>query len=240
MKILAVFAHPDDEAYGPGATLARYATQGHTVALVTLTRGEAGSLGICKTLPAEEVARLRTRELECAARALHISYLKIYDFPDKGLKDYPTEKAVPVIQKEIDSLQPDILITFHDKGISGHPDHIAVTRWCREAVQQSTSKPRLFYYGVSTTQAKKIEPHRKVIPFQENEITHIIDAGTFFSYKLKAIQCHASQIELWEKFQTINGGFEYFARQEHFSQVYPPARIKHPLDDLLKNTNGKS
>jgi len=124
MNILAVFAHPDDETYGPAATLARYALSGQRVSLVTMTRGEAGSLGICKDMDPKDIAAMRSAELKCAAKALHIQHQKIYDLPDKGLTDYPPEKGVGIIRQEINTHQPDIVITFHNKGISGHPDHI--------------------------------------------------------------------------------------------------------------------
>lgn len=233
MKLLAIFAHPDDEAYGPGATLARYAVTGHEVALVTLTRGEAGSMGICKTLSPEEVAEMRTRELKCAAKALKLSYLNIYDLPDKALENYPAEKGIEIVKQEIESLQPHVVITFHPRGISGHPDHITVSNWCRNAIQQISNPPHFFYYGISPEQAEKIKPYRQVIPFAEGEITHIIDASTYFPYKLNAIQCHASQLELWEKFKKIGNGTEYFSKREHFSRAYPPLKVSQPLTDLF-------
>lgn len=235
IDILAIFAHPDDEAYGPGGTLAKYARGGYKVGLITLTRGEAGSMGICKTLPPEEVARMRTEELKCAAKELNLAYLRMYSLPDKALENYPAEEGIRIVKTEMLALKPTVVITFHDKGISGHPDHIAVAQWTREAVKQLDSRPRLFFYGVSPSQAEKIKPYRSVIPFENGEITHIIQTQDFFPYKLAAIRCHASQIELWEKFQQIEGGYEYFARQEHFSQIYPPLSVSQPYSDLLES-----
>ncbi|HEY9378499.1 MAG TPA: PIG-L family deacetylase, partial [Jiangellaceae bacterium] len=43
-RILLVHAHPDDEAIGNGATMARYAAEGAHVTLVTCTLGEEGEV----------------------------------------------------------------------------------------------------------------------------------------------------------------------------------------------------
>lgn len=233
MNILAVFAHPDDETYGPAATLALYALSGHRVSLATMTRGEAGSLGVCKDMHPKDIAKMRSAELKCAAKALHIQHLKIYDLPDKGLADYPLEKGVEIVRQEIKTHQPDILITFHDKGISGHPDHIAVSKWCYQAVQSLPQPPRLIYFGITRSYAKKIKENRKIFPMDDREITHVLDASEYFSYRLKAIQCHASQLELWERFQKWDADNQYSSRQEHFSQVLPALNNNKIFDDLL-------
>ncbi|NIW79676.1 MAG: PIG-L family deacetylase, partial [Calditrichae bacterium] len=113
MHILAVFAHPDDEAYGPGATLARYAHTGHDVSLITLTHGEDGKLGICKTMKPDEIARMRSEELKCSAKTLGIDYLKIYHFPDRNLMKHPEQEGIEAVAQAIKKLKPDILLTFH-------------------------------------------------------------------------------------------------------------------------------
>src|SRR5512135_1057492 len=123
MKILAVFAHPDDEAFGPSGTLSRYALTGHEVRLVTLTHGEAGSLGPAKHLTPAELGQLRSEELRCSARALHLSTLSIFDLPDGKLAQLPAERGLSIIRREIRATLPDAIITFHAAGISGHPDH---------------------------------------------------------------------------------------------------------------------
>lgn len=235
MNILAVFAHPDDETYGPAATLARYALNGYRVSLVTMTRGEAGSLGICKDMDPKDVAVMRSAELKCAAQALHIQDQKIYDLPDKGLTDYPLEKGAEMVRREINTYQPDILITFHDRGISGHPDHIAVSKWCYRAVQSLPEPPRLIYFGITNGFANQIKENRKVYPMDDREITHVLDASEYFSYKLKAIHCHASQLDLWEMFKKWDADKQYFSRKEHFSQVLPRIKVGKYLDDLLQN-----
>src|SRR5512147_3076561 len=98
MKILAVFAHPDDEAFGPSGTLSRYALNGHEVRLSTLTHGEAGSLGPAKHLTPVELGQLRSKELHCSAQALHMSALNIYDLPDGKLTQLPAHRGLSIIR----------------------------------------------------------------------------------------------------------------------------------------------
>jgi LmbE family N-acetylglucosaminyl deacetylase len=229
MKILAVFAHPDDEAFGPSGTLARYALSGHAVRLATLTHGEAGSLGPAKHLTPEELGLLRSQELRCSAQALHLSGLNIYDLPDSKLAQLPAEQGLRIIRDEIESFCPDAMITFHAAGISGHPDHQTVARWCLQALQERNDSTRLFAFGISEEQVRRID-HRKLAPMLAHEITHVIDVSAFLNYKFAAIACHRSQAEGWERMKKIEGGLEPFLRNEHFSQVWPVLPPQPPAD----------
>jgi LmbE family N-acetylglucosaminyl deacetylase len=231
MKILAVFAHPDDEAFGPAGTLARYAQTGHTVRLVTMTRGEAGSLGPAGRLTQPELGRLRSEELRCSADALYLSALNICHLPDGKLAELPAEQGLTIVRDEIEAFLPDALITFHSAGISGHPDHRTVARWCLDAVEERTHPPRLFAYGITAEQARRAS-HRKLTPIPDDEITHVIDVSAYLEYKFDAIRCHQSQSEAWERMKTVEGGIESYLRNEHFSQVWPRSKQRARSDRL--------
>jgi LmbE family N-acetylglucosaminyl deacetylase len=225
MRLLAVFAHPDDETFGPGGTLARYALTGHICRLVTFTRGEAGSLGPAKYLTPEELGRLRSAELECAVSALQLSSHRLCDLPDKRLAGLPPEAGLAIIRQEIETFEPDLVLTFHRDGISGHPDHQAVARWCLQAVREKPG-PRLLGYGIAEAQAHHVG-FRRLRPIPDAEVTHIIDVTSYLEYKLRAIECHKSQSELWDRLRSVEGGFSQYAKREHFSQAWPvqgPAR----------------
>jgi LmbE family N-acetylglucosaminyl deacetylase len=231
MKILAVFAHPDDEAFGPAGTLSRYSLTGHAVHLVTMTQGEAGTLGPARRLTRVELGRLRATELRCSAKALHVTSLDVRQFQDGRLAELPAEEALGILRQKIDTLSPDILISFHSSGISGHPDHQTVARWCLQLVQERAKPPRLFSYGISEAQAERIK-HRRIFPIPEDEITHVVDVARFLEYKLDAIRCHQSQKESWEKMKQVEGGIESYLRKEHFSQVWPAPKQGARLERL--------
>jgi LmbE family N-acetylglucosaminyl deacetylase len=233
MKILAIFAHPDDEAFGPGGTLSRYSLTGHSVHLATMTHGEAGTLGPARHLEQSQLAHLRAGELRCSANALHVSALNIYHLPDGKLAELPAEQGLSIVQREIEALHPDALITFHAAGISGHPDHQAVSRWCLQAVKEHSDALRLFAYGISEAQAQRVA-HRRLTPIPEDEITHIIDVSRFLDYKLDAIRCHQSQSESWERMKSVAGGIDSFLRYEHFSQIWP-GQMPRPLAERLED-----
>jgi LmbE family N-acetylglucosaminyl deacetylase len=228
---LAIFAHPDDESFGPGGTLAKYAADGYQVGLVTLTRGEAGSLGISQSLKPEVLGRQRTQELERAAEQLGISYLKIYDQPDKNLASVSDDDGILIIQQEIESFQPDIIITFHENGISGHPDHKAVTRWILKAVDQTERATHLYYYGILPEHVEML-PQRELYAMPEQDVTHRIDVDAYIDKKKAAIACHKTQEELWKTLQDSPLSYEKLNRWEHFVQVRPLPSKRHMSQNL--------
>lgn len=232
MKLLAIFAHPDDESYGPAGTLAKYAAEGHEVGLVTLTRGEAGSLGISKELGPKVLAERRVQELRCAARILKINYLQIHELPDKRLSEQPEETGIELVESEIQKFAPDAVITFHKDGISGHPDHKTVSKWVLQAIDQLNNSPKLFWYGVTPEQAAHVT-NRKLYPMNTENITHKIDVQNVLDIKIEAIHCHETQVELWKTMEKIPDGFEMFARWEHFTQVRPLPTDKEIKNDLF-------
>jgi LmbE family N-acetylglucosaminyl deacetylase len=233
MKILAIFAHPDDESYGPGGTLAHATGTGHIVSLLTLTHGESGSMGISKSLSAEELAKRRRNELRCAAEKLGIQHLQIHNLSDKQLQDTPDHHGITIIMQEIKRFKPDIIITFHENAISGHPDHLVVTNWTFNTIKTIPNPPKLFFYGLNQEQTS-IVTFRKLIPIENEEITHIIDVENFVSDKIAAIECHKTQISLWHQFQNMKIDFGIYAKLEIFVQKWPKLEntdIKHDLFD---------
>lgn len=82
---MAVFAHPDDEAYGTGGTLARYAAEGVDVHVVTATRGEAGEIAEPDMATAANLPFVRERELRCACRAYGVQPPHFLEYMDGQL-----------------------------------------------------------------------------------------------------------------------------------------------------------
>lgn len=136
--LLAVFAHPDDEAFGPGGTLAKYAREGTRVILVCATRGEAGEISDPNLASPETLGEVREQELWCAARVLGIADVIFLGYRDSGMAgspnnahpqafvNAPQEEVVPRLVGIMRQVRPDIVITFEPNGGYGHPDHIAI------------------------------------------------------------------------------------------------------------------
>jgi LmbE family N-acetylglucosaminyl deacetylase len=139
-KLLAVFAHPDDESFGPGGTLALYTNQGVEVHLICATRGEAGNIPQSLADKGETVAQLREAELRCAAYHLGLSGVHFLDYHDSGMQESrenrhrraltsaPLEEVSEKITHFIRQLKPQVVITFDPNGGYRHPDHIAIHR----------------------------------------------------------------------------------------------------------------
>src|SRR5512145_728782 len=93
-KILLLLAHPDDETFGPGGTIAKYAREGAEVHLATATRGEAGMVGDPPLTDREHLGEVRTAELLAAAGLLGIAKVHFLGFRDGELAAVPRELLV--------------------------------------------------------------------------------------------------------------------------------------------------
>ncbi len=131
-------AHPDDESFGVGGTLAQYAAAGYKVYYVCGTRGEVGEVTPEHMQGYASIADLRTHELECAAKVLGLSDVIHLGYRDSGmagtpenkhpkaLAAAPTEQVAKRIVKILRELKPEVVITSDPNGGYGHPDHIAI------------------------------------------------------------------------------------------------------------------
>jgi LmbE family N-acetylglucosaminyl deacetylase len=136
--LLAVLAHPDDESFGMGGTLALYANRGVDVHLVCATRGEVGSVVPELMEGFEQVADLRVHELRCAADVLGLAGVHFLDYRDSGMpgspdNDHPralaaapVEEVAAKVAHYIRLLKPQVVLTNDPIGGYGHPDHIAI------------------------------------------------------------------------------------------------------------------
>lgn len=136
-----MFAHPDDETFGIGGTLAKYAHEGVHVSLICATRGEAGEISdLAELAPSQTLAELREQELRCAARILGIEDIYFLGYRDSGMADTPDNDdpralmradstiVIGQITRLIRHIRPQVVVTFEEGGGYGHPDHVAISR----------------------------------------------------------------------------------------------------------------
>ena len=145
--LLAVLAHPDDESFGIGGTLARYAAEGVRVVLACATRGEAGEISDPCLGTKEQLAEIRERELRCACDVLGIGELHLLGYRDSAMAGSPDNddlrslvQADPAevagkIVRLIRQVGPQVVVTFEEGGGYGHPDHVAIHRHTVAAFQ---------------------------------------------------------------------------------------------------------
>jgi N-acetyl-1-D-myo-inositol-2-amino-2-deoxy-alpha-D-glucopyranoside deacetylase len=137
-KILAVLAHPDDETFGMGGTLALYARRGVQVDLVCATRGEVGEVDEKYLVEIKSTACLRTQELKQAAAVLGLHEVIYLNYRDSGMPGSPENvhpnalAGQPIVEVAgriahiIRQVRPEVVITFDPIGGYRHPDHIAI------------------------------------------------------------------------------------------------------------------
>ena len=136
--LLAVLAHPDDESFGIGGTLAYYSRHGVHVELVCATKGEVGEMDPEFQQENMTSADIRVNELRCAAGILGISKIHFLEYRDSGMtgsieNQHPqalcnqaVEQVANQVAEIIRNVKPDIVITFDPIGGYRHPDHIAI------------------------------------------------------------------------------------------------------------------
>lgn len=169
--ILAVLAHPDDESFGLGGTLALYAQKGYDTYLICATRGEVGMVDPEHLNGFKDIAELRTAELERAAKILGLKDVFFLGYRDSGMPgteenqhpnaqiNHSVEEVAGKVVKYIRERKPDIVITFDPIGGYKHPDHIHIHQATVLAFEKaddasfhpeagSPFKPRALYYQV--------------------------------------------------------------------------------------------
>ena len=170
--LLAILAHPDDETFGTGGTLALYAERGVQVHLICATRGEAGEADPDCLEGFKSIAERRESELRCAAGVLGLAGVHFLNYRDSGmagspdnqnpnaLAAQPIENVAARLVPYIRQLRPQVIITFDPIGGYKHPDHIAIHLATVSAFHLAASPEftgnlppyqaqKLYYYTVS-------------------------------------------------------------------------------------------
>jgi LmbE family N-acetylglucosaminyl deacetylase len=147
VRLLGIFAHPDDETLCAGGTLAKYASAGAEVRVVSLTKGGAGQIRDASAATRATLTAVREKELTAAGNELGLTETRCLDYVDGELAGVDSRTLVELASGLLSELRPDVVLTFAPDGFSGHPDHIAVgaavTAACYE--MRATTSVRLFH-----------------------------------------------------------------------------------------------
>lgn len=220
-RILVVLAHPDDESFIIGGTLARYALQGAHITLVCATRGEMGRrLGTPPIATRETLPILREQELREACRALGIQELHFLGLRDKTVDYYDPRELAERIVPFITEAKPDVLITFHEK-LGGHPDHCAIGRAATLAHRLAGGSSRLYFTLWSDYRDRLPEVREST-----NRVTTIAINGDAARRKMLSFRAHRTQSELdgWLWKGKEADAVRRLTGQEYFLQGSGPAR----------------
>ena len=233
LKLMAVLAHPDDESFGLGGTLAKYNDEGIETYLVVATRGERGRFGDSKKSPGlDTVGKTREDELLAAAKELGIKEVSFLDYLDADLNKADPEEVIEKIVFHLRRIKPQVVISFDPFGGYGHPDHIATSQLTTAALvcsgdpkfkfskqNQSIHPPHTVakYYYLTWPEIKTQEYQlafkelkiivdgeiRKATPWPDWSITTWIDTVNYWPQVLRALQCHKTQMAIFKELDKL-------------------------------------
>ncbi len=206
--LLVVMAHPDDESMGTGGLILRHTRQGIEVNLICATRGEKGWGGKPPGARKEDLARIRTDELEAAAAALAINAYELWDYPDGGVEGSDGAEITERIREQISTHAPAVVVGWGADGAYGHPDHITMGRCTDAAVAAipEANRPALYHVAVDALLADFYRAAMKLNGQDGNALPLVVKdhvdlvlelSPEEVQMKLRAIDCHQSQLETW-------------------------------------------
>jgi N-acetylglucosamine malate deacetylase 2 len=218
-RLLAVFAHPDDETFRPGGTLSLLARYGIQVQVLTATRGQAGSRGHPPLCFPEDLPVVRERELRCACTALGILPPILLDYQDGYLTDANPKEVIEMIIQVAEAVRPQVLLTFGPDGLSGHSDHILIGQLVNDVFDRMEQVIALYTVAVPQSLVVRLGMHQiRAVP--DESITLTVDVSAAWEAKLAAIRCHRTQLgespilQASEEKQRLFLGKEYFRRAQ--------------------------
>ena len=137
LVLATVLAHPDDETFGTGGTLIRYADEGVAVHSLCLTEGEKGWAGGdgAPAVPRDQVGPTRALELAEAGRRMGLASVTCLKYPDGGLAGVAPDGVIRDIVRWLRRVRPDVVIIWGPDGGYGHPDHIAAGERALRAIE---------------------------------------------------------------------------------------------------------
>jgi len=191
-KLLFVFAHPDDESFSCGGTIPKYHHAGASISLVSATSGCKGKPGPFQLTTREEKAKHREGELQRACGILGVDKLILYRYLDGEVNQVGKKELTDRIAATILEEAPDVIVTFPPDGISGHPDHIAISFAVQRAVQQAEQDmspdlyPDLYFIALPPQVAFR----RQGVNLPSCKV----EMGDYRETKARALQAHQSQV----------------------------------------------
>jgi LmbE family N-acetylglucosaminyl deacetylase len=220
LKLLVIFAHPDDESMGMGGTLTKYSAEGVDTHLVCASRGERGWFGPEEQNPGlSRLGQIRTRELENAVKELGMKGLHFLDYIDGDVDQAPHAEAIGKITAHIRRIKPQVVVTFPPDGNYGHPDHIVMGQFTSAAIVCAADAnyqdaenlaahrvSKLYYMVDAENFINLIAPFmgdmtfsvddqvRGEFPWKNWMVTTRIDMAEYCAAAWRAIQCHQSQL----------------------------------------------
>lgn len=189
--IIGIFAHPDDEAFGPSGTLATL-SKNESVYLICATNGDAAT-----GKPDASLGRIRQEELKASAKILGIKDIFFLNYPDGELRNNIYHEVAGKIKDIVDKLKPETIITVEPRGISGHIDHIFISMVSSFVFDRSKQIKEIWYHCIDTKERELLKDYYIYFPpgYEMSQINKTVDVSNVLEEKILAIRQHQSQIK---------------------------------------------
>lgn len=215
-RIACVFAHPDDDTYGVGGTLAMHLEGDLELTVILATSGEAGRIYDPSLATRETLGAVREGEDRAAWRTLGVEpELRFLRYPDGGVADVPPEDLAAAFLEALLEARPRVVVTFGPDGVTGHTDHVAVGAAATQAFHAARASgaegfDRLLYTALLASRLERLNEllrHRGMDPIDPTEpfqprgvpdetIGVVVDCSSVYERKLEALREHRTQGEL--------------------------------------------
>jgi len=246
-RMLFLLAHPDDETFGPGGTIAKYASDGVEVYLATATKGQAGMVGDPPVTDREHLGEVRAAELLCAAGILGIRKVAFLGFEDGQLVHTPLERIVEKAVEQIRWVRPHVIVGFGPEGVSRHPDHMVMSRVALEAFEAAADPTRFARQlsdGIDPWSPFKLyqfEIAKEILALWNvplsgvpgANITTTVDTSAFVDRKVEAFRCHRTQSKDSQRILSREGYREFASRETYVLAKSRIPRASLPESDLF-------
>lgn len=222
LTLVTVFAHPDDETFSVGGSVAAAVDAGARVIAICATRGEVGEIADSTLATAETLGQVREAELRAACAELGVHDVRFLGYRDSGMDgtpenahprafaNAPDDEVVGAISAQLEELRPDVVVTFEPGGVYGHPDHKKISR-CTTLAFDRRPLQRLYYAGPSrstfTLMLSEMKDAGVGVPFPfdgsetfgvlDEDITTLVDVSPQLARKKRALAAHRTQINPW-------------------------------------------
>jgi N-acetyl-1-D-myo-inositol-2-amino-2-deoxy-alpha-D-glucopyranoside deacetylase len=263
--LLLVHAHPDDEAISTGGVMLKAHDAGHRVVLVTATRGEAGEIhNMDEATSRPRLGEIRTKELENASRILGVSRGEFLGYRDSGMvgtaenddprsfHQAPLAEAAGRLAAILREEKPDVVVTYGEDGIYGHPDHVKAHFVTNAALDQllrareSWTPEKVYYTAIprSMMQAfmeqipeearREQNPSMSIAGTPDELVTTRVDVSKYTAQKRQAFAAHVSQNDPNSWFATMADQiYELAFGTEYYQLARGKPGSALPEDDLF-------
>lgn len=216
-RVACVFAHPDDDTYAVGGSLALHAGDDVEVTVVLATSGDSGRIADPSLATRATLGRVREAEDVASWRALGLQPdVRFLRHADGRLAEVPRGELVGEILGAIGASPPDVVVTFGPDGITGHADHVTIGEAATEAFHAArgpgddAASRTLLYTAIPVSalarlneglRERGLEPIDSTQPFMprgvpDEEVGVLVDCSEAFERKLEALRCHRTQAEM--------------------------------------------